>query len=337
MRITIIGSDYEWSIERIFSRELALYDIKVDIIPVQNWFNEFYYSSWIHKIIYRLGLDVIIKKINIRACTLIEEYKPQVIWIFKGMEITTETLDLWRREGYVLINFNPDNPYVFTGRGRGNYNVTKSVALYHVYLTYDHEIVDLLMRNGVNSRLFHFAFESKLKFESLNVFPIRKFAFVGNPDKGRVSFLNQLSVLGVPLDVYGKNWGKYKLGDNIRVFDSVNKEEFIRISQQYLALINIMRIHNPDSHNMRTFEIPGYRGIQVAPATRDHADFFKDNHDIFLYSEPKDVLEIFRKLCSLTNKEIIEIRNRAHTKVVDNYSYSNRTDEFLTIVKELVN
>ena len=42
-----------------------------------------------------------------------------------------------------------------------------------------------------------------------------------------------------------------------------------------------MRIHNPDSHNMRSFEVPGVGGIMVAPDTKEHRIFFEVGKEIF--------------------------------------------------------
>mgnify|MGYP000052690910 CR=1 FL=1 len=56
MKILIIGSDYNWSIERIYKRELLKLGHEVTHVPVQNWHYDFYYKSTMHKALVRLGL-----------------------------------------------------------------------------------------------------------------------------------------------------------------------------------------------------------------------------------------------------------------------------------------
>ncbi len=337
MRIIIIGSDYDWSIERIFKRELILLGCDVEIIPVQNWFNQYYYNSLFNKILFRCGLSRIYKKINSKTKHRVDQYNPRVIWVFKGMEISPLTLINWRNNGYLLINFNPDNPFVFTGKGSGNSNVTNAVSLFDVYLTYDRQILELLNKKGIAALLFPFAFDSLAEFQQYTGSLVRKLAFVANPDKMRVRFLNELDMLGIPIEVYGNNWHNTKLNKNISVFGAVDKIEYLDIAQRNLAMINIMRVHNLNSHNMRTFEIPGYRGIQIAPATSDHLEYFTNGEDIFLFNNHEDILEIWKELNSYSEIELQRIRNNAREKVVLDYSYSERAKEFLKIVNELLN
>jgi len=112
---------------------------------------------------------------------------------------------------------------------------------------------------------------------------IVKACFLGNPDKIRSSFLTKLAEQGILMDVYGNDWEKFVTHKNITTHQPVYGDEQWKTLRKYRVQINLMRIHNENSHNMRTFEVPGVGGIQVAPFTKEHNLFFEEGKEIFLY------------------------------------------------------
>ena len=91
----------------------------------------------LNKVKLRLGISAIYQSINRQLLDAVEEHKPGIIWVFKGMEIWPQTLEWIRSKGIRLVNYNPDNPFIFTGSGSGNRNVTDSIRLFDLHLTYN--------------------------------------------------------------------------------------------------------------------------------------------------------------------------------------------------------
>ena len=98
MKILLIGSDYTWSIERIYNRELEALSHKVELVAVQNMFYDYYYKSVLHKLIYRVGLSNILTKINKILLNKVNNEHYDLIWVFKGMEIFPETLKALKKK-----------------------------------------------------------------------------------------------------------------------------------------------------------------------------------------------------------------------------------------------
>jgi hypothetical protein len=98
MKILLIGSDYIWSIERIYQREIKELGNCVELIAVQNMFYDYYYKSLFHKFIYRIGLSSILNKINEILLSKVENNRYDLIWIFKGMEVFPETLNALKKK-----------------------------------------------------------------------------------------------------------------------------------------------------------------------------------------------------------------------------------------------
>ncbi|WP_315819859.1 hypothetical protein [Paraflavitalea speifideaquila] len=83
---------------------------------------------------------MITQKINQQFKQKVKAFKPDIIWVFKGMEILPSSLEWARKQSIKLINYNPDNPFIFTGKGSGNSNVTNSIGLYDLHFTYNFAI-----------------------------------------------------------------------------------------------------------------------------------------------------------------------------------------------------
>lgn len=336
MKLLIIGSDYEWSIERSYLNALKEKQIDCDLYAVQNIFYDYYNASLYHKIIFRLGLSTIIKKINKDLVLFVEQYAPTHIWVFKGMEISPSTLTIWKSRGIKLINYNPDNPFIFTGSGSGNKNITNSINLYDWYLSYDRAVVKQLQQMNIHTNLFPFAIDLADNFKYPNdEFSNNKLAFIGNPDQERVLFLNQLAEFKIPIDVYGHNWNKFSLHKGIEVYDALDKVAYQQLVPKYRAVLNLMRIHNLDSHNMRSLEIPAYGGVQLASRTKDHVDFFEDGKEIFLFSDAHEAASQWNRIQEISIQDLQKGINSAQNKLQLMHTYAARIDFLLNGLEQL--
>ena len=330
IKILLVGSDYEWSIEQSYLKVLKNKEVITELYPIQNKFYNYYYRSFIHKLCYRLGVSSILKRLNNKLLLFVESFQPTHIWVFKGMEVLPSTLHAFREKGIKLINYNPDNPFIFSGRGSGNKNISQSISLYDWYLSYDRSVVQQLKAIKVHADLFPFSIDYEhIDIPLENRLSIPRLAFIGNPDQERILFLNQLAALGVPLDVYGHDWNSNKLHTNIKVFDPLSRADYKQLAPQYKAVLNLMRIHNLDSHNMRSFEIPAFGGVQMASRTTDHAIFFDEGKEIFLFSTAAEAAQQWIKILSLSNQYLLEGVQSAQNKLLQEHSYAARIDFFL--------
>ena len=336
MKILLIGSKFDWSIELTYLKELRNKSIECELYNLQNLFYDYYYTSLYNKIIFRSGLSTILKNINKDLLLFVEQYEPTHIWVFKGMEILPSTLKILKSKGIKLINFNPDNPFVFTGSGSGNKNITKSINLYDWYLSYDSTVVKQLQQMKIHTNLFPFAIDLAYDFKYSNdALSIKKIAFIGNPDQERVLFLNQLADLKIPIDVYGHNWNTFSLHKGIEVHDAIDKVAYQQLVPKYRALLNLMRIHNLDSHNMRSLEIPAYGGVQLASKTKDHEEFFENGKEIFLFSDAQEAASQWHHIQELSTENLQKGINSAQNKLRLNHSYAARTEFFLNGLEQL--
>lgn len=339
MRLLICGALSNYAIERYYLQYLKQMDeVEVDILAAQNIFLDYYNQSIAHKILFRLGYQKIYEHINKQLLEKVDVFNPDVIFVFKGMEIFPETLLKIRNKGVRLLNYNPDNPFVFSGKGSGNSNITKSISLYHLHFTYDPDILKQLQQFPVKAKLLPFGFDLSVKdFEEIkSIIEINKICFLGNPDKDRAKFIQEVSQ-HMPVEIYGNKWNKFLNSNaNLTIKPPVYGLEFWKVLRQYRVQLNLMRPHNPLSHNMRSFEVPAVGGIGMFPDTPDHRKYFASGKEIVIYTDIKDCIKKCLWLLSISKEDADNLRDQARNRsLLSNYCYAKRAEEIMQHIKVL--
>jgi spore maturation protein CgeB len=339
MKIFIVGSDKVYAIENFYVNYLREFGIEVFHYPAQSIFYDYYQKNIFRKIVFKSGISSILKKINKQFKTEVERFKPDLIWVFKGMEIYPESL-LWAKTRNIkLANYNPDNPFIFSGKGSGNDFVKRSIPFYNIHFTYNSAVKKQMEKlYNIPTAILPFGFDvsDQLYKRACGQKEIVKLCFLGNPDMQRARFLQQLALNGIEMDVYGCNWKKFVDHPHINICEPVYGIDFWLTLRRYRIQLNLSRPHTLDTHNMRTFEVPGIGGIQLAPDTLDHAAYFSAEQEIFLYSDLKNCIWQINKILSYTEAEVNKVRLQARNRSLNSgYSYKARAQQALTHIASL--
>ncbi len=329
--ILILGSNHLAALELIYSSELTKLGIRNKILGIQNIFLAHYTKSFLNKILYRLGVSKIDSKIQNIIEAEVLKFKPKTVLVFKGMEIKPRTLQAIKSNGIQVVNYNPDSPFIFSGRGSGNKNVTNSITLFDYYFTYDKTINFELQNRAVKSEIIPFGFDSSgFNYKDLEEKDeVLKLCFLGNADKVRIDFLEKLAQRGVKIDIYGENWSAVKLHKNICTYGPRYGLEFWRTLRKYAIQLNLLRPHNLYSHNMRSFDILGAGGIMLAPRTPDHQTYFTEFSEVFLFSDLNEALQHIQFILHLSFSERRMIRQAARFKAIEQHTYSHRVKQLI--------
>jgi spore maturation protein CgeB len=203
-----------------------------------------------------------------------------------------------------------------------------------LYCSYDSSIVKQLQDRGVKSALVPFGFElDELEYHKIENTPeINRVCFLGNPDKERAKFINSLINQHIDIDLYGTNWSQYipSNSSSVKIHPPVYGLDFWKTLRRYAVQLNLMRIHNLNSHNMRSFDIPGVGGIMLAPRTADHQLYFEDGKEVFLFKDIGECVKSIQELLSMHKDKRTAIRNAARNKSVLHYTYKKQV-ELLTV------
>jgi len=339
MRLLIVGSDQVYAIENFYVKYLKDSGVHVSLFTAQNYFYAYYNKSIINKLLYKISFSGIIGKINILFRKKIREFNPDIIWIFKGMEITPSSLKWAKRHKIKLFNYNPDNPFIFSGNGSGNINVTKSIPLFDIHFTYNLSVKERLEKEfNLKTAWLPFGFDlnEEIFNKSLDQEEIIRVCFVGNPDEERVDFIERMAEEGIKIDVFGHNWDRFIKHPSIKISKPIYGEDFWKTLRRYRIQLNLMRVHNLDSHNMRSFELPAVGGIMLAPDTKEHKLFFKNREEVFLFDSFEESITLTKKILGMKKEDVDIIRERARSRSLqEGYSYKDRAKAALKVLQSV--
>ncbi len=339
MKILVVGSDKIFAIENFYVRYLRGLGNDVVHFPSVSMFYDFHQKNVVNKIFFKLGFSGIYQSINKKLKQVVKRERPDVIWVFKGLEIFPDTLRWIKGQGIPLANFNGDNPFLFSGRGSGNQNITNSLGLYDLHFTYNLAIEAELRRRGYRTAILPFGFDlDDQVYERCTQEPeIIRVCFLGNPDKDRSAFIMRLAEKNIPMTVFGNHWSSFVHHPGIEIHPPVYGEAQWRALRRYRVQLNLMRPHNPDSHNMRTFEVPGVGGIMLAPRTREHLQFFEDGREAFFFSDITECIQRALDILAFTTPEALKVREAARTRSLESgYRYEDRARSVDSILKSLI-
>lgn len=308
-------------------------------------------DSYYYKIGYRIFPSLIVRKMDKLLIQQVERFKPDVVLIFKGMEISKTSLSKIRSKGIKLVNYNFDHPFDFFSRGTGNRFVLEAIPYYDLHISYSSIIARQVSdKFRVKSAQIPFGFQLTLdQFEKVmqaNLKEINRVCFVGNPDSLRIQAIHELLVSEIPIDLYGFGWEKVFKEKNSyltihlprvkRSFWSDPLEFWCKL-RQYRVQLNFYRPHNIGSHNLRVFEVPAVGGILLTPHSEEVEGYFKRDEEIIFYNDIESLKFQCKKLLKMEPEQVNHIRNKARNRSIEcDYSYKHRTKELLSLLSQTI-
>ncbi len=341
MRVLIVGSESPSAIERYYVKYLV--ESGVDVFHYASADIVFNYHSRniINKVLFKTKINTGYRTVNEGLIGKAMDVRPDIIWVFKGMEIFPQTLQLLKTKGFKLANFNPDHPFIIISSGSGNKNVTDSVGLYDLHFCYQQHLQrEIEQRFGIPTVFLPFAYDAEdvSYVDPAGIREIPRLCFQGNPDAYRARILNMLADAGIPVDVYGHDWDKTIVARNpgIRFFPIANRTDFWKKNQEYRIQLNLFREYNFGSHNMRTFEIPVVGGIQLTTYSEEQAAFFEEGKEVFFFHDQAELVQKARVILSLSPGEAEQVRAHARSRsLVSGYSFADRARTVFEAFKQL--
>jgi spore maturation protein CgeB len=305
-------------------------------------FNNYLKKSLLNRLMFRMNSKIIYDKLNKSLLKDVQRFNPDVLWIFKGMEIYPETLKTIKDKGVQLVNYNLDHPFNYISGGSGNSNVLNSIELFDLHFSYSEQIIKELKNKFVNIKTKHlpFGYPDNVPFEAINnVEEVNEACFVGYADKKRAEFINSIASKKIKINVYGPKWEKFisKSNKYIKIQPPAYGLDYWKTLRTYRVQLNLLRDHNYLSHNMRTFEIPCVGGIMLTQDTPEHLSHFKADEEAFFFSDTDEMILKIENILSLSNEEAHNIRNNARNRCVQSkYSYLERTKFAISEIKKII-
>jgi spore maturation protein CgeB len=340
MKILFLGAFGKGALENYYLKSLTESNVVIDTYDIC----KDYYNA-INRSVFHKGLNKVLpssffKGINESVLEKVKNEKYQVILIFKGFTLFPETVKALKEHTYLLCNYNPDHPFLFFSPGSGNKNIIDCIPLYDVYITFAKKIArELQLIYNSKAFVLPFGYDDKQQRTIYSDINKGKIIFIGAYDKERADYCNKIET--EQLVIYGeRKWASRTIGKNkIRSAFSgraLYGDEYAGAIASANGVLNILRRQNLDehTHNMRTFEVPGYGGVLISNRTQEQMEFFEEGKEA-VYFDSMD--ELNEKILFLQKSpSVVEAIKKAALlrSEKSNYGYTHRAKEMLEIFKK---
>ncbi len=342
--LLILGAGDPGALENFFRAGLEKCGVKVETYIIADQYYAALKKSIFNKVLNKLSPDFFYRDINDKLIFFLAKKKFDVILVFKGMELFPATVEKLKDHAILLANYNADHPFVFYKPGSGNNHVLNSIAYYDVYFSYTKSIVSQLKNNfNKQSYCVPFGYNNNLAVTapagiSLGVEYVNRFLFVGAFDSERQRYLDELH--SSMLDIYGDSkWKSRNLLHQYLQKAYRNKLlyglDYINAVKSSLGMINLLRKQNleEDSHNMRTFEVPGYGGLLLSQRTSEQMEFFEEDKEAVFFNTIDELRDKMRYL-SRNHSVVSSIKQAAEKKsILAKYNYDERSKLLLNFLQ----
>lgn len=295
------------------------------------------HNQWTYRIMTRL-IMVWHGLVNRRLQKILDEVNeeaPSAVIVIKGTFIFPETVRRLKAESRAVICYNPDNPYNTKSCGD---EIRACIGHYDRYGTWSRSVMEKLEADGQSDvRYVTFATPSLTNGISNKACPTTfkyTISFVGNADEYRIRVVSDLARMWKQLgndchDIHLFGWGWNALMD-VSIHVNVDKTEYASIVRNSMISMNILRKANKNSVNMRTFEIPAFRGLMLHENSQEAKRIYPDNHMAIYYANGADAAIKVDKIKN-NMSHILSIRIAAYRHAHKyEQSYSKRMHSLLS-------
>lgn len=260
-----------------------------------------------------------------------------LIFVLKGLNLSRMALMELKKSGNTIVCFNPDDP--FNSVSSGN-RIIECIPLYDHYFIWSKRLVKKISDEfGVPTTYLPFAADPALhglspgsnKSENAS-----KISFIGNWDEEREKWLASIERSDL-LALYGVNWGRKIRSPNLKrciANRTLLSGEFSSAVNASQINLNVLRLQNKNSCNMRTFEIAISGGFQLHEYSEEAADFFEEGKEIEFFRTVEELNEKISFYLENPNAAAVIAKAGFKKVVSENHVYQDRVARIWRVIND---
>ncbi len=333
MKVVISGS-YRHSFDRAFEKLVG----QVHLFNDEALHNRMP-AALRNRYVFRIFWRQIARTIQKDFINTVESVRPDLVLILKGWFYSPQMIAYLKRRftKTAIFCFNPDNPFNTWHFGSNNVWITQSLRLYDVYFIWGRFLIDELKARGLaRVEYLPFAYDPQLDYPTSVSDEERSqlgsdLVFIGNWDSEREHWLREL--VDFNLGIWGNDYWLTRCSDKLlrRCYrgNAEHGEFFSKVTAASKISLNILRLQNKTSHNMRTFETPACGGFMLSERSDEAKAFFAEDKEAVYFSTPGEL----RSKVNYYLEHEEERKNIAQAGynrcLCDNYTYLERVRSIL--------
>lgn len=323
------------SIDDSYIRAFKKLEIDLDVYNLNFSIPSIFYRILVKtKFLYENSVDIL----NNILLKNIRTKKYDIIFVIKGFFLKPWALQEMRIRfpDTIISCFNPDDPFNVNGSS-SNKNILESIPHYHQYYTYSKNLCGKI-NNNYSNKAFHLPFAADTDI----IYPFNdamnkeyEFSFIANADTERKLFIDKISKellrrhLDLSIKVFGNYWHN---GKNIIKYPHISGLSFLKVIGKSKINLNILRLQNKYSQNMRTFEIPAAKGFMLHENSEEAKSLFIEDIETIYFSTAEECVDKVNYY--LRNESQIEkVALNGYEKIIKaDYTYIARARQILEYV-----
>lgn len=340
--VLIVGN---WNYE-IYEFSIYKSLFKLGYHPIK-YSNNFFFNNILGRLELKFSFNGILTLLfNYHLIKFIKKKNIDLVLMWRPIKVLPKTiLILKKKYNCKIISYNNDDfdiknndknyiPFFY----KNYWNIYKKSILHYDYnFVSRKKNLSYLKKYHLRGELINFWYDKDIhKKVSLDTEDLKKYScdlvFIGHYENdGRIEFINEIIKNGFNLKIWGTNWEKSPLNRNAD-FRNIRPVKGIEYSKALtgakICLCFLSKLNN-DEITRRCFEIPATGKLLLAERTNSLMKTFKDKHEAFFFSSPKELVEIVNYL--LNNDKIIEkVSLNGYYKIKsENYSSDDIAKSFI--------
>ena len=335
MKLLLIGSYHLAEGFKGFTDALERKGYEIEFIGLSAVFNELSYVE---------DFNEKVAAVNLKVMNIVNNINPDIILLWKGEYLTSETLHSWKKKGIKIVFYSWDDPFYITQEEYSK-NIRKQVSYIDYVFTCCEGVIPLykslgfknvsLMWPGFDPSVHHpisevsDRYKSDISFVATNTYDPRFSPMTKFP---RIDMVKKLLDFDIKLwgqgeDAYGwlGQYGDPGLKPYYQGYIPFNESRYVFSGSKINLSSHVM--WGNKYFNERTFQILGCQGLLFMDRVPGAETVFQENKHVVFY----DSLENLYNKCKyyLGNpEEGKEIANSGYEEVLKNHTWDHRVEIF---------
>ena len=296
----------------------------------------------LYKMLWAIGYPLFISDLNkfLKDQTFI--YKPDIIWVDKGVCILSDTLIEIKSlyPSLMIVHYNPDDPFGSFGKGGWRYFIS-AIKSYDVhFIPRAVNFIDY-KNNGAKNVIFNIptrGYDNNIHkpypVNSITATFSSDVGFLGDFENERYHSLLKIANDGIKVRL-SNSWPSNKIHNNfiISPYD-VYGEEYAKAICGFKIGLGFLRKGNRDKHTSRIIEIPACGTFLLAERNDETLKLFEEGIEAEFFDSDEELLDKVKfYLKNDTKRRQIALAGRERC-IKSGYDYMNRMNHMLSQVAD---
>jgi hypothetical protein len=332
MKILLYGEYWPGTHIDCISEVLKEKNINFKIFDFYKYINPKRYNYLFDKVLNKLLYEQNEKLINKLLINEIDYYKPNILFISKGVNIFPETIQIFKNKNIIVVNWNPDD---FFNKLNTSKNLLSSLSQFDYVFSARQHLFEEYIDNGIkNPKYVEWYYIPWLHKKHNNQLVVNKvITFIGTYSKRRESILLKIEE-NFPIEIWGSGWlfSPLRFKKNVTIKNKfLEQKHFPKIISSSLINLNILTKENRDLTNLKIFEITASNGLLLTENNSTSKSILSDNVFYFDFNNTEKLNETIKYIYANSNNTLLEnmIANSYHNITMNENSINHRVEQIL--------